>query len=64
MFRSGFLQFCYNNLQQPSQLKETANSEKTEKGIEILFFLSIMLQRKERNRWLGMKKLFFIIYIR
>ena len=23
-----------------------------------------MLQRKERDRWLGMKKLFFIIYIR
>ena len=34
------------------------------KKVEISFFWSIMLQRKEKDKWLGMKRLFFIIYIR
>lgn len=38
--------------------------EEIKKSIEFLIFRSIMLQRKEKNRWLGMKKLFFIIFIR
>ncbi len=35
-----------------------------DKKVEFSFFWSIMLQRKEKDKWLGMKRLFFIIYIR